>query len=331
MSEYSQALREAVRFIRDNDRFLVISHVSPDGDTTGSALAMVLLLKQSGKSCRIVNEGKTPAKFGFLPGFEAIVDLSRQPLDETFTHVIAVDAADSMRMGNVQHLFAPGAQILNIDHHPTNDRFGVCNVIRADAAATAEIMYDLIEAGGFAWDRDLATCVYTGLLTDTGGFRYSNTTPRVMEIASNLLRYGVNPGEIADRCLEAITVEHVRLLSRVLPTLTLTHRNQVASMKIRHADLLETRAGSDDISGVVNYGRNIEGVEVGLLFTEVKPGTIKVGLRSRSRVDVAQIAKSLGGGGHARAAGCTITGELDRVADEVLAKISEQLGVSAHE
>ncbi|MGC5324072.1 DHH family phosphoesterase [Brevibacillus sp. SYSU BS000544] len=331
MTDYVTSLMQAAQFMRNHDRFLVISHVSPDGDTTGSALATCLLLRQLGKQYVVVNEGETPKTFGFLPRYDEILNLAKDQIDETFTHVIAVDAADSKRMGKVQHLFAPDVQLVNIDHHPTNDCFGTINVIRTDAAATAEIMFELLEAGGFTLDNEIATCIYTGLLTDTGGFRYSNTTSNVMQIAAKLLTYGVKPGEIAERCLESITMQHVNILRRALQSLTLTHNNLVASMRVSNQDIVETGATSEDMAGLVNYGRNIEGVEVGLLLTETKPGVVKVGLRSRSRIDVAQIAKSVGGGGHARAAGCTLEGNITEIEQTILAKITEVLEVSTNE
>lgn len=317
--------------MRKHDRFLIISHVNPDGDTTSSALATALMLEELGKTYVIVNEGETPAKFGFLPRFEHIRNLSTDVVDETFSAVIAVDAADSRRMGDVRHLFSSDAVLLNIDHHPTNDRFGHTNVIRTDAAATAEIMFELMEAGGFTCTNELAVCVYTGLLTDTGGFRYSNTSPNVMEIAAKLLRYGVKPGEIAERCLEEITLEHVQILRRSLQSLRLTHNKLVASLRVTHQDLVETGASSEDASGLVNYGRNIEGVDVGLSFVETEPGVVKVSFRARNQVDVSRIAKSLGGGGHAKAAGCTLKGSIDEIEQQVHAKLSEDLGVAADE
>ncbi|MBO8162502.1 MAG: bifunctional oligoribonuclease/PAP phosphatase NrnA [Brevibacillus sp.] len=327
MSAYENALREAVQFMREHERFLIVSHVSPDGDTTSAALATALMLEQLGKSYVIVNEGATPAKFDFLPRFARIVNLAEQPLQETFSHVIAVDAADSRRMGAVSHLFSPDVQLLNIDHHPTNDCFGSLNLIRTDAAATVEIMYDLVEAGGFHLDEELATCLYTGLVTDTGGFRYANTSAEVMKIASRLLGYGVKPGEIADRCLESITLGHVRLLERTLGSLTLTHGRMVAALKVTRRDLVEAGASSDDLGGLVNYARNIEGVEVGLLLTEVEAGLVKANLRSRRQVDVSKVAKSFGGGGHARAAGYTYHGSIEDALQELLDKLSELLGV----
>ncbi|MGE5702436.1 MAG: DHH family phosphoesterase [Clostridia bacterium] len=331
MTDYRSSLLAAGQFMREADRYLIISHVNPDGDTTSSALACALMLEQLGKTYVIVNEGETPAKFGYLPRFSQIRNLANDEVAEAFEHIIAVDAADSSRMGNVRHLFAENAQLLNIDHHPTNDRFGTVNVIRTDAAATAEMMYELAEANGIACDEELATCIYTGLLTDTGGFRYSNTSPNVLKIASQLLQYGLKPGELAERCLEETTLEHILLLRRALQTLTITHRKQVAALCASQADLLATGATSEDAGGFVNYCRNIEGIEIGLFFFETPASSVKVSFRSRSRVDVAQIAKGLGGGGHARAAGCTIQGTVEEAKRIVYTKLSEALGVDADE
>lgn len=328
MSNYLTSLQEAAGFMREHDRFLIISHVNPDGDTTSSALATALMLEQIGKTYAIVNEGETPAKFAFLPRFEQIRNLQTDQVTETFSAVIAVDAADSRRMGNVAHLFAPDVQIVNIDHHPTNDHFGQVNVIRTDAAATAEMMYELMQAGGFTCSHELAICMYTGLLTDTGGFRYSNTTPNVMNIAAALLGYGVKPGEVAERCLEEITLGHVQILRRALQSLQISHDGLVACLRVGYADLKETGATSEDASGLVNYARNIEGVEVGVSFVEQEPGVVKVSLRARSQVDVSKIAQSLGGGGHAKAAGCSLKGSLAQVEELLFAKLNDLPGVN---
>lgn len=330
-NEYQQSLAAAGEFMRAAEHFLIVSHVNPDGDTTSSVLACALMLEQLGKTYVIVNEGETPAKFGYLPRFSHIRNLQKDAVEERFAHVIAIDAADSKRMGDVRHLFRDDVQLLNIDHHPTNDCFGHVNVIRTDAAAAAEIMYELAGANDFALNAEMAVCFYTGLLTDTGGFRYSNTSPNVLRIASELLQYGLKPGELAERCLEETTLEHILLLRRSLQSLKITHQKQVAALTVTREDLQVTGATSEDAGGFVNHCRNIEGVEVGLFFFETEAGHVKVSFRSRSRVDVAAIAQQLGGGGHARAAGCTLTVSLDEAQKLVHGKLREALGVDSDE
>ncbi|MFD2371344.1 bifunctional oligoribonuclease/PAP phosphatase NrnA [Brevibacillus sp. GCM10020057] len=331
MNPNLNALQEAVRFMHARDRFLVLSHVNPDGDATGSALAVAMMLEQLGKEYMVVNEGETPEKFHFLPRFNRLRNLSKNPLDETFEAVIAVDCADESRMGDVRSLFASGAVLLNIDHHPTNDGFGTVNLIRTDAAATAEILYDVAVAAGLTFNEELALCIYTGLLTDTGGFRYSNTSPHVMEIASQLLRYGVKPAEVAERCLEEITLAHIKILRLALQSLELSHRNLVASLTVRLDDFAQAGATREDAGGLVNYCRNIEGVEVGVSFVESEADVVKVSMRARDRVDVSAIAKELGGGGHAKAAGCTIRGSLQEAKEKLRLALDRALGVSSNE
>ncbi|WP_103105991.1 DHH family phosphoesterase [Brevibacillus reuszeri] len=331
MNPNRQFVREAAQFMREHDRFLVLSHINPDGDATGSALGVVLMLEQLGKEYVVVNEGETPIKFAFLPRFDHLRNLRKQPLEERFGAVIAVDCADESRMGDVRSLFDSGARLLNIDHHPTNDGFGDVNLIQTDAAATAQILFEVAEELGVTFNEELALCIYTGLLTDTGGFRYSNTSPRVMEIASRLLGFGVKPGEVAERCLEEITFAHVKILRRALQTLELSHQNLIASITVSLADFAETNAEREDAGGLVNYCRNIEGVEVGVSFVESEPGVVKVSMRARDRVDVSLVAKQLGGGGHAKAAGCTIRGSLADVKQKVSHVLEEAVGVKSDE
>lgn len=325
MSSYKASLEAAARFLKQHQYFLVVNHVNPDGDATGSLLAMGWLLRQLDKQVTLVNEGKTPAKFMFLPGADDILNASERAEHPTYGTIITCDCADFARVGEVAAWFTQERELLNIDHHPTNDLFGTVNLVRTDAAATAEIIFDLVKHMGLPLGKELATCLYTGLLTDTGGFRYSNTTPYVMEAASELLAHGVEPAAIAERVLESITKAHVSLLQRSLQTLELTDNDKAAYLTVTLTDLIETGANNEDTEGLVNYGRNIEGVEVGVLFKEVADGKVKVSFRSRSEVDVAAIAKSFGGGGHVRAAGCTVSGTIVEVKKAVSQKVSAAL------
>ncbi|CEH31947.1 exopolyphosphatase [Aneurinibacillus migulanus] len=325
MSSYKASLEAAASFLNEHDHFLVVNHVNPDGDATGSLLAMKWILHRLGKQATLVNEGETPVKFMFLPGADEIIDASVQAERHTYDAIITCDCADFARIGEVKMWFAPNCALLNIDHHPTNDLFGTVNLVRTDAAATAEIIFDLINHIQLVPGKELATCLYTGLLTDTGGFRYSNTTSHVMAAASELLGYGVEPGSIAERVLESITKAHISLLQRSLQTLQLTDDDKAAYLTVTLSDLTATGASSEDTEGIVNYGRNIDGVEVGVLFKEVAEDQIKVSFRSRSEVDVASIAKSLGGGGHIRAAGCTVAAPLMEAKRIVIQKVSEAL------
>ena len=170
---------------------------------------------------------------------------------------------------------------------------------------------------------ELAMCIYTGLMTDTGGFRYSNTTSYVMNIASELLVHQVRPDYIADRVLESITRAHLALLKRALPTLEFEAGDRMASLTVTHQDMVETGALSEDLDGIVHYAKNLEGIEVGILYKEKEDGSVKVSLRSREYINVAEIALSLGGGGHIRAAGCTIHGTIKEANNIINEKLNE--------
>lgn len=305
---YKEKLEAALSFMRDGDQYLVVSHVQPDGDAISSTVVTDWILRQLGKRTVLINEGAVPSRLAYMKSASSIVNYSEETASQTFDRIIAVDCADFRRIGLVSQWFAEDAQLLNIDHHPTNDAFGTSNLIRTDAAATVEILYDLIEHAGLELDLEAATAVYTGLITDTGGFRYSNTTPRVMHIASTMLALGVSGHELADHLLERMTKAQLLLLQRGLNRLSFSDDNRIAWLYVPYSDMLDTGATGEDLEGLVNYARNVEGVEVGALFKETENGQVKVSLRSSGKADVAAIAQSFGGGGHVRAAGCRLDG-----------------------
>ncbi|OUS71662.1 DHH family phosphoesterase [Paenibacillus sp. MY03] len=307
---YNDLLKEALAFIEGHASFLVVSHVQPDGDAISSTSVVAWLLSKLGKTAVLVNESLLPSRLSFLHRFEEIHSLKAVKLEGTYDAIIAVDCADYRRIGEAASLFASGAALLNIDHHPTNDGFGTLNIIRPEAAATVEILYDLLEAADITPDLDCATAIYTGLLTDTGGFRYSNTSPRVMEIAANLLAIGVSGSRLADHLLEKMTIGKLKLLQTALSRLTFSDNLEIGWLYMTKDDLRECGAVPDDLEGIVNYALNVDGVEVGILFKETESGQVKASLRSAGKADVAAIAQSFGGGGHVRAAGCTLDGPI---------------------
>jgi phosphoesterase RecJ-like protein len=324
-SPYTDQLDAAKNFIMANDDFLVVSHILPDGDASSSTLAVGLMLHHFNKRFVMINEGSTPGKFNYLWGSDQIVNYSVAPPNRIFDYVISVDCADFSRIGKVSTLFADSVSLLNIDHHPTNDFFGGVNLIKADAAATAEILYDLARKLNISWSIDLGNCIYTGLLTDTGGFRYANTTPKVMSIASEMLQYGVNGNELADHLLEQLSFSHIILLKKALSSLSFSHQRSISWISVSLHDIAEAEASNEDLEGLVNYPRNIEGVEVGILFKEVDSFKFKISMRSAGKVDVAEIAKKFGGGGHVRAAGCSLEGTLEQITKQLVEEVGSAL------
>ncbi|WP_159884313.1 DHH family phosphoesterase [Paenibacillus puerhi] len=324
-AEYAVQLQAAADFIRKHDDFLVVSHVQPDGDATGSTFGVAWMLHALGKSFTLINEGPMPSKFHYMAGPHPIWNFEQKEPERMFAAVISVDCADFGRIGQVRRCFAPGFQLLNIDHHATNDSFGTVNLVQADAAATVEVLYDLAAELAVDCSDEWNVCIYSGLLTDTGGFRYSNTSPKVMRIASELLSRGVQGHELAERLLEKMTFAQVSLLKSSLTTLSFAHDKRVAWLSVSTDQLLASGASSEDMDGLVNYARNVEGVSVGILFKEKKPGVVKVSLRSGGEANVAEIAQRFGGGGHIRAAGCTVEGSLQEAIDRVVQEVGSAL------
>lgn len=319
-------LEQAKRFILEENDFLVVSHVQPDGDATSSTVAIGLILQKLNKSFIMINEDKIPNKFDYLSGYELIQHAgSIDPIPCQYQNIIAVDCADFSRVGIVENWFGDNPTILNIDHHPTNDHYGTIALIQAEAAATAEILFYLIEALEVTWTKQLADCIYTGLLTDTGGFRYSNTSPEVMKIASKMLEFGVEGHQLAEHLLERIAFSHIIVLKRALASLSFAEDNQIGWMLVTQADITESQANNEDLEGLVNYPRNIEGVEVGLLFKEITEILVKVSFRSAGRIDVAAIAHRLGGGGHTRASGCTLNMSMDEAVPFIVNQIKQEM------
>lgn len=319
-----QAYKTAADFFREGDNFLLLVHEKPDGDAFGSILATAHLLQSLGKSFTLVNDDPVPAKFSIIP----MADRFRLPEDVTgtFDTVIAQDCGDRKRLGRSgEKLIADNARILNIDHHKTNDFFGTENLVDLDAAATCQIIFKVAKELGIEPDLDTATCLYTGLCTDTGGFRYSNTTEEVMLIGAELIRLGVQPYNIIDKVMETMTWPQVQLIREALDGIERDETGRIAWITITRDVLDRVQADDEDVEGLINYPRNVQGVEVGISFRDAAPGKVKVSFRSKYIVDVGEIAVEFGGGGHARASGCTVEGTIEDIKPKVLARVQQAL------
>ena len=321
---WSDQLQAAAEFLRERDDFLVVAHVQPDGDAISSTVATAWLLGKLGKTYTMYNDGPVPSKLGYLWSSESIATAASKP-ERKFKNVITVDCADFGRCGTATELFEEGYELLNVDHHPTNDGFGAVNLIDVHAAATVEILYDLIGLLKLVPDEAAATAIYTGLMTDTGGFRYSNTSAKVMEIASSLLRAGANGPFLAETLLERMTMGQMRMIQKALTRLEFSPDQRIGWLWVTGDDLSETGASNEDLEGLVNYPRNVEGVEVGILFKQNAPDSVKISLRSAGAVDVAAVAQQFGGGGHVRAAGCRVNANLPETIPLVIAAVQKAL------
>ena len=325
MQSYEQSLQQTREFLLEHDDYLVVSHVQPDGDAVSSTLAVGWLLSCLGKKYTMLNEGPIPKRMEYLWHSDEIINMASSEPPRQYSNVICVDCADFQRVGLTHRYFANDALILNIDHHPTNNGYGLVNLIKPDAAATAEILFDLLKTFEIEWDIDIATALYTGLLTDTGGFRYTNTSPKVMAAVSELLSYGVNGPELAETLLEEMTLPQIKILNKALNTLQLSPEGDIAWLYVTPEDMIECAAANEDLEGLVNYPRNIRGVEVGILFKVIHEHAVKVSLRSAGKVDVADLAQTFGGGGHTRAAGARIEATLETAIAQVLEEVRRHL------
>jgi phosphoesterase RecJ-like protein len=315
-----QAYNKAAQFFREHDDFLLLVHEKPDGDALGSVLGAAHLLTQLGKTFTLVNDDPIPDKFKFLP----MADRFKLPEDvgNKFRSVISFDCGDRKRLGLSGDLIATDASLLNIDHHKTNDGFGTENLVDLGAAATCQIVYKISRVLEAELSLDAATCLYTGLVTDTGGFRYSNTSEEVMLIAASLLKLGVQPYNVIDKVMETMTWAQVLLIRAALENLGRSEDGKYAWVCVTRQMIEDAKGCDDDVEGLVNYPRNVEGVEVGILFREAAPGKVKVSFRSKYIIDVGGIAQEMGGGGHARASGCTVEGTMAEVKERVFARVA---------
>lgn len=306
------------------DDWLIVTHERPDGDAIGSALAMAHILSALGKRWTFVVREPLPVRFRYLSLFSEAQVVNAVP-ERQFVNVVAVDCADIARFAEVQSYVADDASIVNIDHHQTNPRYGVASLVDSQAAATCELIYHVARQLDVSLETELAKCLYTGILTDTGGFAQPNTTRDVHQIAAALLECGVQPYDIAEPALESRTWEQMHLIQMALSNLAVSPVGKYAALYVTRGMLEGAGATDDDVEGLVGFARSIDTVEVGLLFRETVDGRVKVSLRSKRYIDVARIAQQFGGGGHARAAGCVLQADLNEAMEAVVEEVERAL------
>jgi bifunctional oligoribonuclease and PAP phosphatase NrnA len=305
-------IQEIGASIRHNQRFLVATHVRPDGDAVGSVLAMTHLLHSLGKEADPYCQDPVPTAYRFLPGTPSIRDRALQP--ERYDVAILVDCGDFLRVGPA--LAEPIGQIpflISIDHHVAHASFGNIYWNKTSASSACEMLYDLCLSLPVAIDADLATTLYTGLLADSGSFRFSNTNRRVLEIAADLVASGADPAFIAEQVYDSASVESLRLLAMVLATLSLHVSDRLATAQMSQKMFTETAASPADAEGFINFLRSVKTVVMAMLFREGTEGKIHVSMRSKGNVDVASFAQRQGGGGHRHAAAFEVSGTLSDI------------------
>ena len=309
------SLAETGELLKAAKKLVIVSHVSPDGDTLGSSLALMHALRMLGKEVIMNVDDDISTVYSFLPG---IAEYRRFAPEESVDAdlLVIVDASSADRAGNALDVVKSPA-VLNIDHHKTNTRFADYLYLDSDAAATAEIIYSLLLEMGIKLTRDIATCIYEGIYTDTGSFKYSNTTSNTLKTAADLLNYGVNPSLISDN-MELKSRSQVEMLRKVLETLTFLKDGKIAYIEIP----LELYDHNVETDTFISYPRYVEGVEIALLFKQVEANLTRVSFRSKE-IDVAKVALSFGGGGHKKASGCSIYAPLKEAEKVILEAVGE--------
>ncbi|MCL6634925.1 MAG: bifunctional oligoribonuclease/PAP phosphatase NrnA [Peptococcaceae bacterium] len=312
------SLAEIGGVLRRAGSILICGHVTPDGDSLGSVLALGLTMEMLGKKVTMAGPDPVPALYGFLPAAERF--LAGAPPEGNYDTLVVLDCSVPERLGRgYQDLLTREMVVVNIDHHAGFRSFGTYRYIDPLAAATGEILFDLFKLMRLDISPDAAVCLYTAIITDTGSFQYDNTTPGTHRRVAELIELGVPAAEVNTRIYEEKPREVLLLLGAALNTMSMSPCGKVCWMTVSRAMLGNTGAADEHTEGLVNYARSVRGVEVALLFRELEDGKYKVSFRSKGAVDVNRLAALFGGGGHRRAAGSIMHGDLAQIREEVVA------------
>jgi phosphoesterase RecJ-like protein len=308
---------------------LITAHRSPDGDSLGSQIGLAGLLKSQGIPHVIVNEGVIPDKYRFLPGIESVCDIRDfKTSGPKFDTAAVIECSTLERIGEVGRLVDEQCRIINIDHHQDNTCFGNINLKETQASAAGEMIYNILRHGSFPIDKEMATSLYTAILTDTGRFHYSSTTPECMKVAGDLLALGADTVEITENVYYNLRPQVMRLTGMVIAGMQYHLEGRLCLLTVDNRMMEEAQADRGDTEGLINYSMYASGVEVGVLFTEIDDKITKVSFRSQKDFDVADIAAQFGGGGHTNASGCVVELPLDKTRETILKVVRDRINGS---
>jgi phosphoesterase RecJ-like protein len=317
---------DIIAALRKCNRILLSVHKNPDGDALGSQLALLFAFQQLNKTVEAHNLDPVPEIYRFLPGSDMI--RTGNSVAARYDAIVVLDS-DPSRTGLFDNGY-PADTLINIDHHVTNALEWQLTWLEPSASATGEMVYELIKQLGVAIDREIALCLYTAIFTDTGSFRYSNTTPKSMRIAAELIEAGADPWLVTENVYESFAYRRIKLLGNVLTGMERSEDGKIAWVVVTEDLYRRFGASAEDTENFVNFVRSTKGVEVAILFRQTAEAQYKISLRSKGRVDLSGLAQSLGGGGHKNAAGSVLDGLFDevkkRVIDAVSKAIDAQLG-----
>lgn len=311
-------LSQVVELIEEKRRFAITSHIRPDGDSLGSSLGLYWLLRALDKDVEVIMRDPVPHAYQQLPGAD---DVRVSPtVDSSCDAVFVIECSDITRPGLLE---LDKQFVVNIDHHSTTALFGTINWIDSTASAVGEMIYNLCKATGVRVTKEIAECVYTALITDTGSFHYSNTTERTFKVASELVRTGVKPAKTAEAVFASYPWSRIQLMGAVLSTARRDQTGRVACMRQSLEMQQQAQASDEDADGFVNYPLTVGEVEAVAMLKECEPGMYRTSLRSKGDVNVARVAEKFGGGGHRNAAGCTLRGTWDETENVIVELLLE--------
>jgi bifunctional oligoribonuclease and PAP phosphatase NrnA len=295
------------RLIDNNRKFLITTHIDPDGDALGSAFSLYWALVSLGKNASVYIKDRIPYRYEFLPGPENIM---HEIPSDTYDAIFVVDCGSLFRVGKGHEKLGQMGTIVSIDHHNTNEEFGTLNLVDEHASSTGEILYRLFLSLEITITPQMAINIYTAIFTDTGSFRYENTSSNAFLIAEEMTKYGVKPAYVSQMVHENHPKERFLLLGQVFSSMETYYDNRLAIVCVTEEMFKSTNTNSEYTDGFVEYVREIRGVEVAVLLREINENKYKASMRSKGTVDVAEIGSRFGGGGHKNAAGCVIEGTL---------------------
>lgn len=304
------------------ENILIFPHIMADGDTLGSSVALYLALKEIGKKPCIIMDEEIPSNLSFFIPKHYV----HQYVEDDFKPdlIVAVDCSDFERVGIRKEYMINTLNTLNIDHHKTNTLFASCNFVDYEAAATGEVIYSIIKSLKISISKEIATALYVAISTDTGSFKYDNTTPRTHLIASELLSCGVNLNQATTELYQRQPVYKMKLMAEALNTLEFHYGGKLGIISVTNKAMQKVGANSTDADGLIEIVRDLDGVEVGILLKEINEEEVKIGLRAKYDVDVSEIAKHFGGGGHRKASGCTIFDRIQNAKESIISVMNDK-------
>lgn len=323
MREILNSIKKALKKARTA---LIVSHVDPDGDSIGSMIAMGMILNKMGVACDFYSQDGVPRIYHFLPRSSEVKN--KVTANKKYDLLIAVDASDIKRLGDKVEVKDLAKLIINIDHHPDNTQYGDINYV-AKSSSTAELIYKFVKFLKIKIDKDMAENLYVALITDTGNYRYENTSVTTFIMAEDMLKAGVDTHEITTLIYDTKTIASIRVQALALATLEVSPDRKAAWAVVTSTMMEKTGAKGEDLVGLVDQIRSIVGIEVAILFRE-EEGKVKVNFRSKEKINVSEIARRFGGGGHTRAAGAVLTDDIQTAKKKVTAEVLKYLKASQY-